>query len=185
MNKWMRWLFFAVALGILIWGITADFARAQDPVPLEDPCPAAGDCRVFHQTVIWALTGNERSLAWIQDQGNVDGMDLFYRIEGHDFPPESPSVPFMTGETPEGTNVHLWTPVRAGFYFYQVRACRTDILQDGSVQDAELRPGTTDEWILCSVWAASYDPTYTDPVKYPRGFTMIVQLAPATGGTIE
>lgn len=143
------------------------------------------ECKIFNQAMIWVVAGDERKLRWTEWPNDVADMNLSYSIEGHEFPPKVPAVPFMTGEYPEGTALHIWTPNRAGFYYLKIRSCRSDILQDGSVVDSELRPGTTDEWILCSAWAASFDSTYTDQNVYPRGFIMLVRLPAASGGVIE
>lgn len=148
-----------------------------------------GKCKVFNQAMVWVEAGDERKLGWIESPGDVTAMELFYAVEGLRFPPRVPAVPFMTGEYPEGTNLHIWTPNRAGLIYFKVRACRTDIFQDPNDPlfniDSEVRSGTTDEWILCSAWALSFDPNYTDPNKYPRGFVMLVRLPAATGGVIE
>lgn len=142
-------------------------------------------CRKFNQSMIWTMTGEERTISWSEHADDVAFMDLYYRFEGLEFPPEEGGVPFMTAEYPEGDHFQVWTPVRARAAYFRVKSCRTDIDQDGTVQNSQLRPGTTDEWILCSRWGESLNPEDTDADVFPRGFIIIVELAPATGGTIE
>ncbi len=157
-------------------------AEAQTPVPFEEPCPT-GTCTVYNQALVWTMTGDERTLRWAPDSNDVATMALFYELELLEFPPKDPQVPVFTSELPEGTNLQAWTPNRAGVFFVKVRACRTDIAQDGTEAQSEQRADGS--WILCSVWAVSIDSAYTDPVVYPRGFIILAELAPATGGVIE
>ncbi len=157
-------------------------AEAQEPVPFAEPCPS-GTCTVYNQALVWTLTGDERTLGWAPDANDVATMALFYELELLEFPPKDPQVPIFTAELPEGTNLHAWTPNRAGVFFVKLRACRTDIEQDGTEDQSEQRADGS--WILCSIWSVSIDPTFTDPGAYPRGFIIFAQLAPATGGGIE
>jgi len=175
----------AVALVLIVIAFIVSFfrsAEAQEPVPFAEPCPS-GTCTVYNQALVWTMTGDERTLAWAPDANDVSTMALFYQLQLLEFPPKDPQVPVFTSELPEGTNLQAWTPNRAGVFFLKLRACRTDIAQDGTEPDAEQR--TDGSWILCSLWAESIDPTYTDPGEYPRGFIIFAQLAPATGGGIE
>lgn len=157
-------------------------AEAQEPVPFAEPCPS-GTCTVYNQALVWTLTGDLRRLAWAPHLDDVATMELFYQIALFEFPPKDPQVPVFTAELPESITAQDWTPTRAGVFFVKLRACRTDVIQDGTAQNTEQRADGS--WIVCSVWAESIDPTYTDPGEYPRGFIIFAQLAPATGGGIE
>lgn len=171
---------------LIVVTILASFnAFAQDPpVPLEEPCPS-GDCTIYNQSFLFALTNDERTIRWTLVQNDVDTMDLFTEIIVFEFPPKASAFPVMSAELPEIERSLGWTPTRAGTYFVKARACRTDVAQDGSDPDSEIRGGTPDEWIVCSIMIESLDPAHTDPNVYPRGFVMLIKLAPATGGGIE
>ncbi len=174
-----------IAFVVIVIALVMSFFRpveAQEPVPFAEPC-SSGTCTVYNQALVWTMTGDERTLAWAPDANDVATMALFYQLQLLEFPPKDPQVPVFTSELPEGTNLQAWTPNRAGVFFLKLRACRTDIAQDGTEPDAEQR--TDGSWILCSVWAVSIDSAYTDPVVYPRGFIILAELAPATGGSIE
>lgn len=171
-------VFIVIAVGAFGWRV----AFGQEPVPFEEPCQT-GSCTVYNQALVWSLTGDDRTFRWTQNANDVATMALFYELQLLEFPPKSPQVPIFTAELPEPMTSQVWTPNRAGVYFLKVRACRTDIVQDGSEPDSEQRPDQS--WVLCSIWATSIDPTFTDPTAYPRGFIILAQLAPATGGGIE
>lgn len=168
-----------LALGLFFW---SSAASAQDPpVPLEEPCPA-GNCVVYNQAHLYAFTGDERTIRWSLVQSDVDSMALFTELQVFEFPPKGVAFPVMKAELPEADRSFGWIPNRAGTYFIEARACRTD----GDLTnepDAETHPSRG--LILCSIIASSPDPTYTDPLVYPRGFVMLIKLAPATGGGIE
>ena len=157
-------------------------AAAQDPpVPLEEPCPA-GNCVVYNQAHIYAFTGDERTIRWSLVQSDVDSMALFTELQVFEFPPKGGAFPVMKAELPEVERELGWTPTRAGVYFVEARACRTD----GDLEpEPEAEPHPVHGFVLCSIIASSTDPTYTDPGVYPRGFVMLIKIPPATGGGIE
>lgn len=172
-------LSFALMMIVFTW----QTAAAQDPpVPLEQPCPSASDCTIYNQAFIFALTGDERTIRWSLVQNDVDTMELFTELQVFEFPPKGAAFPVMRAELPEVERAFGWTPTRAGTYFIEARACRTDG-DLGTEPDAEGHP--IHGLVLCSIIASSTDPTYTDPDVYPRGFVMLIKLAPATGGGIE
>jgi hypothetical protein len=160
-DRWRYWsLVLAAGLIVMLVVLASRPAAAQDPpVPLEEPCPA-GNCVVYNQAHIYAFTGDERTIRWSLVQSDVDSMALFTELQVFEFPP----------------------PTRAGTYFVEARACRTDP-PDPADPDAEPHPDHG--VILCSIIASSTDPTYTDPDVYPRGFVMLIKIPPATGGGIE
>jgi hypothetical protein len=172
----------AVALAVMMLVFAWQTAGAQDPpVPLEEPCPS-GDCTVYNQAFLFALTGDERTIRWSLAQNDVDTMDLFTELQVFEFPPKGGAFPVMRAELVEALREFGWTPTRAGTYFIEARACRTD--GDLTTEpDAEGHP--IHGLVLCSIIASSTDPTYTDPDVYPRGFVMLIKIAPATGGGIE
>ena len=175
---WILMIALILVLGLLSW----QPAAAQDPpVPLEEPCPA-GDCTVYNQAFIFAFTGAERMIRWSLDDAQVASMDLFTELTVFEFPPKAVAFPVMRAELPEADRSIGWTPNRAGTYFVKARACRTDV-PDPPDPDAEQHP--TRGLILCSIMAESLDPAHTSPDVYPRGFVMLIKLAPATGGGIE
>ena len=178
------WLVGAWIVGLIIVGGFFGWRAAfgQEPVPFEEPCQS-GTCTVYNQALVWSLTGDDRTFRWTQDANDLATMALFYELQLLEFPPKNPQVPVFTAEVSEPENSIVWVPVRAGVYFVKVRACRTDIVQDGSEPDSEQRPDLS--WVLCSIWSVSLDPTFTDPTAYPRGFIVLAKLAPATGGGIE
>ncbi len=185
-NKRDRFVYWSLVLSaalivmtlVLVWNTAA----AQDPpVPLEEPCPSS-NCTVYNQAHLYALTGDERTIRWSLVQSDVDTMALFTEIIVFEFPPKLAAFPVMKAELPEIERSVGWTPNRAGVYFVEARACRTD--GDLTTEpDNEQHPSRG--LILCSIIASSTDPTYTDPDVYPRGFVMLIKLAPATGGVIE
>ena len=180
-SKFQAWIL-AVALFVMMIVLAWQTAAAQDPpVPLEEPCPS-GDCTVYNQAFLFALTGDERTIRWSLAQNDVDTMDLFTELQVFEFPPKGSAFPVMRAELPEVERAFGWTPTRAGTYFIEARACRTD--GDLTTEpDAEGHP--VHGLVLCSIIASSTDPTYTDPAVYPRGFVMLIKIAPATGGGIE
>jgi hypothetical protein len=109
-------------------------------------------------------------------------MALFTELQVFEFPPKGGAFPVMKAELAEALREFGWTPTRAGTYFVEARACRTDP-PDPADPDAEPHPDHG--VILCSIIASSTDPTYTDPDVYPRGFVMLIKIPPATGGGIE
>lgn len=174
-----------IATAFAVWVRDAD---AQEAVPFEEPCPAEAvqPCALYNQTLVWIQTGNDRKLSWSQHQPDVDTMVLEYDLEILEFPPKDPQVPVTTATTPEAVQEFIWIPGRAGTYWARVRTCRTDIPQDGQPIDGSDPEQRGDgSWILCSIWATSIDPTYTDPARYPRGFIYHATIPPATGGGIE
>jgi hypothetical protein len=178
----LSWVF---AIGLLLVALALFFSsrsEAQDPpVPLEEPCPSS-DCTVYNQAFLYALTGDERMIKWALVQSDVDTMDLFTEITVFEFPPKAVAFPVMKAELAEIEREIGWTPNRAGTYFVSARACRTD--GDLSTEpDAEPHP--THGTVLCSILISSLDPAHVDPTVYPRGFVMLIKLAPATGGGIE
>lgn len=190
----LAWIYIAVLViiaGLIFWNVA--FAQ-EPPVPLEEPCPS-GDCTVYNQALVFAFTDDERTITWTIDQVDLSAMDLFTEITVFEFPPKAVAFPVMRAELPEIERTVGWTPNRAGTYFVKGRVCRTDIAQDGEpiedettpgvFYDPELRRGTLDQWILCSILIESLDPAHTNPAVYPRGFIMLIKLAPATGGVIE
>lgn len=179
-RPWIRaWMIVVVVvMAIVAW--TA--AGAQDPpVPLEEPCPG-GNCVVYNQAFLFAFTGDERTIRWSLVQSDVDSMALFTELQVFEFPPKGVAFPVMKAELPEIERSIGWTPTRAGTYFIEARACRTDV-PDPPDPDAETHPSRG--LILCSIIASSTDPAHTSPDVYPRGFVMLIKLAPATGGEIE
>ncbi len=180
-NRLIVWIL-AIAL-ILVLGLLAiKPAAAQDPpVPLEEPCPA-GNCVVYNQAFLFAFTGDERTIRWSLVQSDVDSMALFTELQVFEFPPKGVAFPVMKAELPEVDRSFGWTPNRAGTYFIEARACRTD---GDLANEPEAEQHPSRGLILCSIIASSPDPTYTDPLVYPRGFVMLIKLAPATGGGIE
>ena len=181
-SKYQTWIL-AAALVVMMIVLAWQTAAAQDPpVPLEQPCPNASDCTVYNQAFIFALTGDERTIRWSLAQNDVDAMDLFTELQVFEFPPKGSAFPVMKAELAEALREFGWTPTRAGTYFIEARACRTD--GDLATEpDAEGHP--IHGLVLCSIIASSTDPTYTDPDVYPRGFVMLIKIAPATGGGIE
>ena len=173
------WIIFLVVIAGLLAFQTV-FAQ-EPPVPLEEPCPSS-NCTVYNQAFLFALTGDERMIRWSLAQSDVDTMDLFTELQVFEFPPKGGAFAVMKAELPEVERSFGWTPNRAGTYFIEARACRTD--GDLTIEpDTEQHPSRG--LILCSMIASSTDPTYTDPGVYPRGFVMLIKLAPATGGVIE
>ena len=185
-NQRLRYWALILAIALFVMMVTAIFlqrAEAQDPpVPLEQPCPTPAECTVYNQAFIFALTGDERTIRWSLVQTDVDSMDLFTELQVFEFPPKGGAFPVMKAELVEALREFGWTPTRAGTYFIEARACRTDVA-DPADPDAEPHP--THGVVICSIIASSTDPTYTDPGVYPRGFVMLIKLAPATGGGIE
>ena len=179
---YLAWIFAALLVMVSIAMFFSTRSEAQGlPVPLEEPCPTA-DCTVYNQAFLFAFTGDERTLKWKLDQGDVDNMDLIVELTVFEFPEGGSAIPVMKAELVEADREFGWTPNRAGTYFVKARACRTD--GDLTTEpDAESHPDHG--LILCSILATSIDPAHTDPGVYPRGFIMLIKLAPATGGTIE
>lgn len=143
-------------------------------------------CTIYDQSTVWTMTGQERTLKWSEHPADKQAMDLEYEVEAFRFPPKANQLPIKSYRLPEGTNVAKWKPMLAGHYWMRARACRTDTENATDIEnhpDAEKRPDGT--WIICSAWSKSMDPANTDPEKYPRGFIVFVELAPATGGGIE
>ncbi len=185
-NKRDRWRYWGLVLAVALIVMTFVFLRTADaqdpPVPLEQPCPSAAECTIYNQAFIFALTGDERTIRWSLVQNDVDTMDLFTELQVFEFPPKGGAFPVMKAELVEALREFGWTPTRAGTYFIEARACRTD--GDLATEpDAEGHP--VHGLVLCSIIASSTDPAYTDPGVYPRGFVMLIKLAPATGGLIE
>ena len=180
-SKFQAWIL-AVALFVMMIVLAWQTAAAQDPpVPLEEPCPS-GDCTVYNQAFLFALTGDERTIRWSLAQNDVDTMDLFTELQVFEFPPKGSAFPVMRAELVEVERSFGWTPTRAGTYFIEARACRTD--GDLATEpDAEGHP--IHGLVLCSIIASSTDPTYTNPDVYPRGFVMLIKIPAATGGGIE
>ena len=178
----LGWLF---VVGLVIVALAFLFsmrAEAQEiPVPLSTPC-SSGECTVYNQAFIFALTGEERMLRWSLDANDVATMALFTEITVFEFPPKGGAMPVMKAELPEAERSIGWTPNRAGTYFWSGRVCRTDGDLAG-VPEAEQHP--SHGLILCSIIASSTDPAHTSPDVYPRGFVLLIKLAPATGGGIE
>ncbi len=182
-DRWNFWsLVLAVALVAVMGLLAFSYAFGQDPpVPLEEPCPS-GDCTIYNQAFLFAFTNDERMIRWSLVQSDVDTMDLFTEIAVFEFPPKGTAFPVMKAELPEIERAIGWTPTRAGTYFVKARACRTDVA-DPNDPDAEPHP--SHGVIICSIMIESLDPAHTDPNVYPRGFVMLIKLAPATGGGIE
>ena len=180
-SKFQAWIL-AVALFVMMIVLAWQTAAAQDPpVPLEEPCPS-GNCVVYNQAHIYAFTGDERMIRWSLAQNDVDTMDLFTELQVFEFPPKGSAFPVMRAELVEVERSFGWTPTRAGTYFIEARACRTD--GDLATEpDAEGHP--IHGLVLCSIIASSTDPTYTNPDVYPRGFVMLIKIPAATGGGIE
>ena len=160
--------------------IVAAFAQ-EPPVPLEEPCPS-GNCVVYNQAHIYAFTGDERMIRWSLAQNDVDTMDLFTELQVFEFPPKGSAFPVMRAELPEVERAFGWTPTRAGTYFIEARACRTD---GDWTNEPDAEPHPSHGLVLCSIIASSTDPTHTDPDVYPRGFVMLIKIPAATGGGIE
>lgn len=196
------WTILVIFLVVALIVVTIVGAWGHDSVPFAEDCNTepADECQIYNQATVWVQTGTERTISFCERQDEVDSMALFYGLEGYGFPPKAVQVPFMTAEIPEGTNFEIWTPARAGAVYFRVRACRTDIEQDGEpIPDTgnpgefhvpELRAGTSEEWVLCSTWNQSLDAqvsngTCSSSSQFPRGFFVQVELAPATGGGIE
>ena len=178
----LAWVY---AIGFILVLLALFFSarsEAQEiPVPLEAPCPS-GECTVYNQAFVFALTGDERTIRWSLDPNDVATMTLFTEITVFEFPPKAAAFPVMKAELPEVDRSIGWTPNRAGTYFVEARACRTDG-DLASEPEAEQHPSRG--VILCSIIAASTDPAATAPDVYPRGFVLLIKLAPATGGGIE
>ncbi len=175
---WMFIVGLVIIAGLLIW----NFAFGQDPpVPLEEPCPS-GNCTVYNQAHLYAFTGDERMIRWSLVQNDVDTMALFTELQVFEFPPKGSAFPVMRAELPEVERSFGWTPTRAGTYFIEARACRTD--GDLAIEP-DVEPHATHGLILCSIIASSTDPAHTDPGVYPRGFVMLIKIPAATGGGIE
>lgn len=173
---------YAVALVVMMAVFAWRSAAGQDPpVPLEEPCPT-GNCTIYNQAFLFALTNEERMIRWSLVQNDVDTMDLFTEIIVFEFPPKASAFPVMRAELPEVERSIGWTPTRAGTYFVKARACRTDVADPG---DPDAEPHPSHGVIICSIMIESLDPAHTDPNVYPRGFVMLIKLAPATGGGIE
>lgn len=181
-NRFLLNTLLIVALIVVtIFAAWAVPASAQDPpVPLEEPCPS-GDCTVYNQAFLFALTGDERTIRWSLAQNDVDTMDLFTELQVFEFPPKGGAFPVMKAELVEALREFGWTPTRAGTYFIEARACRTDVA-DPADPDAEPHP--THGVVICSIIASSTDPLYTGDT-FPRGFVMLIKIPPATGGGIE
>ena len=160
--------------------IVAAFAQ-EPPVPLEEPCPS-GNCVVYNQAHIYAFTGDERMIRWSLAQNDVDTMDLFTELQVFEFPPKGAAFPVMRAELPEVERAFGWTPTRAGTYFIEARACRTD---GDWTNEPDAEPHPSHGLVLCSIIASSTDPTHTDPDVYPHGFVMLIKVPAATGGGIE
>lgn len=179
----LSWVF---AIGFILVLLALAFSarsEAQEiPVPLEEPCASGSNCTVYNQAFLYALTGDERLIKWSLVQSDVDTMDLFTEITVSEFPPKAVAFPVMKAELAEIERQIGWTPNRAGTYFVSARACRTD----GDLStEPEAEPHPTHGTILCSILISSLDPAHVDPTVYPRGFVMLIKLAPATGGGIE
>ena len=175
-------LIFNILLVVALVVVTIVAAWGQDPpVPLEEPCPS-GNCVVYNQAHIYAFTGDERMIRWSLAQNDVDTMDLFTELQVFEFPPKGSAFPVMRAELPEAERAFGWTPTRAGTYFVEARACRTD---GDWTNEPDAEPHASHGLVLCSIIASSTDPTYTDPDVYPRGFVMLIKIPVATGGGIE
>jgi len=178
----LSWVF---AIGFILVALALFFSsrsEAQEiPVPLSTPC-SSGECTVYNQAFVFALTGDERTIGWALDPNDVANMTLFTEITVFEFPPKTAAFPVMKAELPEVDRSIGWTPNRAGTYFVNARACRTDG-DLASEPEAEQHP--TRGVILCSIIASSTDPAHVAAGVYPRGFVMLIKLAPATGGGIE
>lgn len=175
-------LIFNILLVVALVVVTIVAAWGQDPpVPLEEPCPS-GNCVVYNQAHLYAFTGDERTIRWSLFQNDVDTMDLFTELQVFEFPPKGAAFPVMKAELPEIERAFGWTPNRAGTYFIEARACRTD---GDLATEPGAEPHAIHGLVLCSIIASSTDPTYTDPDVYPRGFVMLIKIPAATGGGIE
>lgn len=175
-------LIFNILLVVALVVVTMVAAWGQDPpVPLEEPCPS-GNCTVYNQAHIYAFTGDERMIRWSLVQNDVDTMALFTELQVFEFPPKGGAFAVMRAELPEVERSFGWTPTRAGTYFIEARACRTD---GDLATEPNVEPHATHGLILCSIIASSTDPAHTDPGVYPRGFVMLIKIPAATGGGIE
>ncbi len=175
-------LLVAALVVVTIVAALFSIADAQEPpVPLEEPCPS-GNCVVYNQAHIYAFTGDERMIRWSLAQNDVDTMDLFTELQVFEFPPKGSAFPVMRAELPEVERAFGWTPTRAGTYFIEARACRTD---GDWTNEPDAEPHAIHGLVLCSIIASSTDPTHTDPDVYPRGFVMLIKIPAATGGGIE
>jgi hypothetical protein len=184
-DEMLRPLSWVFAIGLILAALMLFFSTRSDaqeiPVPLEAPCPS-GECTIYNQAFVFALTGDERMIRWSLDPNDVANMALFTEITVFEFPPKAAAFPVMKAELPEVDRSIGWTPNRAGTYFVEARACRTDG-DLASEPEAEQHPSRG--LILCSIIASSTDPAATAPDVYPRGFVLLIKLAPATGGGIE
>lgn len=151
---------------------------------LEDAWGQDQNVQVFDYLTVWTQTGTERRISWCEDPEDVEGMDLFYKIEVLEFPPKEGQLPVWTWRAPEGVDSIPWSPERAGSYWVRIAACRTDLDQADPPEGAIETP---DGWILCSAWNPSTNAQEggTCINNTPRGFIVRVDLAQATGGGIE
>jgi hypothetical protein len=186
-NGWRYWGLVLAAGLVVMMVLLARTAAAQDPpVPLEEICedPAGApiaDCTIYNQAHIYAFSGDERTIRWSLVQSDVDSMELFTELKVFEFPPKGGAFPVMSAELAEAIREFGWTPTRAGTYFIEARACRTDV-DDPNDENAEQHP--TRGLIICSIIASSTDPTFTGDT-FPRGFVMLIKVPAATGGGIE
>lgn len=182
------WALATMSLGMLVAALLcADVAQAQEEPIVSRPCNAdnpAPDCQVWDVATVWTQTGTERSVGWCEHPDDVANMALFYQVELLEFPPKDDQLAVWAWEAEEGTTRQSWIPDRAGGFWLNIRACRTDIDPEtaGVIEHPTRGP------VLCGAWNRGLDPQTGadcgDPA-FPRGFVVRVDLAPASGGGIE
>jgi hypothetical protein len=134
------------------------------PVPLQTPC-SISDCVLYQQTLVDLQAGKPAQLGWGTYSDELSAHVIQWEVQVLRFPPTAEAVPVFAGVLNETTTPKLvFAFSKAGVYYARVRTCYTEV----TPRD-------------CSAWAVTYDPTQTDPTKFPRGFIFNIKLAPATG----
>lgn len=134
------------------------------PVPLQQSCPQS-NCVLYQQTLVEVQSGVPVILGWGAYTNELSAHVVQWEVQVLRFPPVQDAVPVIATTVNETTAPKLvFAFSKAGVFYARVRTCFTEV----TPRD-------------CSAWAVTYDPTQTDPVKFPRGFIFDIKLAPATG----
>jgi hypothetical protein len=119
-------------------------------------------CTVYNQATVIGYTGDPLQIGW----GCTACATNLYEhvVEMRRFPPRDTDVPIQSGKF--AYNVFTWNTKfpKVGTYYVRIKDCLIGKRDDAS----------------CSVWGNSYDLQTTEPIKFPRGFTINSELKPPT-----
>lgn len=145
-----------IAVLLLAWASMAAM------VPGSVTC-GTSPCTIYNQATAFGYTGDPFNITWSCTACATSAYE--HVVEARRFPPVDTDVPVVKGVFPY--NVFKWTLSlpRAGWYYVRIMDCP---IGKRTVADG------------CSVWGNSYDLQTTNPVSFPRGFTLGVLVKPPT-----